>query len=122
MYLPRNGNKMTSGDIRAQIQLRDKAGIYQDRVVRKKLFAIIIGKSAGALIREVNASRKQIVTDSMLHIERAADIIPVTRNMQISAGKGSEAVRELFHGTPFASHRGKISSPRKLFDAEDVGV
>ena len=79
----------------------------------------------------MNASRKQVVADSMLHSVRTADTIYATRNMQISAAKCSQAVRELFHGTSYDSHggklsslsyRGKLTSPKKVWNAEEVSI
>ena len=51
--------------------------------------------------------------------------------MKISAAKDSQAVRELFHGISYDSHgekmssssyRGKLTSPRKVWNAEEVGI
>ena len=66
VFISWNGNKMTPGDISGRLHnLWEKAGIFEDRVVPKKLCANIIRKSVSALVRQVKLLPTQCCTVSI---------------------------------------------------------
>ena len=74
---------MTSGDISGRLHnLWEKAGIFEDRVVPKKLCANIIRKSASA--------------DTILHSLNTAEQCYTRRNIEIAAAKGGQTIRRVF--------------------------
>ena len=124
-----NGNKMASGDISSRIHnLWKKAGNFAQKVIPKRLSNNIIRKSASTLVRELDITKKQVVADSMLHSEKTADNHYATRNLQISAAKGTQVIREVFNqpsAAPGASSAASSSignSPRKNRSAEEMHI
>ena len=88
---------MTSGDISGRLHnLWEKAGIFEGRVVPKKLCANIIRKSASTLVRQTDKEKSQVVADSMLHSLNTAEQHYARRNIEIAAAKGGQTIRRVF--------------------------
>ena len=83
-----NGNKMTSGDISGRLHsLWEKAGIFENRAVPKKLCTNIIRKFESTLVRQTDKQKSQVVADSMLHSLNTAEQHYARRNIEIAAAK-----------------------------------
>ena len=97
VFISWNGNKMTSGDISGRLHnLWEKAGIFEDRVVPKKLCANIIRKSASTLVRQTDKEKSKVVVDSMLHSLNTVEQHYARRNIKIVAAKGGQMLGRFF--------------------------
>ena len=97
VFISWNENKMTLGDISGRLHSQwEKAGIFENRVVPKKLCINIIRKSASTLVRQTDKEKSQVVADSMLHSLNTAEQHYARRNIEIAAAKGGQTIRRVF--------------------------
>ena len=79
-------------------------------------------------MRELDITKKEIVADSMLHNEKTQDIHYATRNLEITAAKGSQVVRGVFNQLSAAPGTSSVTSllignsPRKNWSAEEMHI
>ena len=112
-----NGNKMTSGDISGRLHsLWEKAGIFENRAVPKKLCTNIIRKSESTLVRQTDKQKSQVVADSMLHSLNTAEQHYARRNIEIAAAKGGQTIRSVF------KEKANPISTRKSWSKDEIKI
>ena len=117
VFISWNGNKMTSGDISGRLHsLWEKAGIFENRAVPKKLCTNIIRKSESTLVRQTDKQKSQVVADSMLHSLNTAEQHYARRNIEIAAAKGGQTIRSVFKekANPISTRKSWSKDEKKI--------
>ena len=108
---------MTSGDISGRLHsLWEKAGIFENRVVPKRLCTNTIRKSASALVRQTDKEKSQVVADSMLHSLNIAEQHYAMRNIEIAASEGGQTIRSVF------KEKANPISTRKSWSKDEIKI